>query len=216
VDKIESSVNGQETILNDLALEIASGKLAPGQRLVALQLSKQFGVKRSKIQEVLKQLENHGLVKIVPNVGAVVTALSQKDVEQTFDLIGVLLGLAVRAVTPSLTTQDLENLEATLIEMENTDDTDLFFAANVRFHTLLTALSENRFLMRFMDTLSLHVKYSGLGYYVFKDEMTTAIAEHRQIFRAVKERKPIKAEQAVRDHLLRSKNRLMKRLNKSL
>jgi DNA-binding GntR family transcriptional regulator len=216
MDKVENNWTEQDKILNVLAVEIASGELSSGQRLVALQLSKRFGVKRSRIQEVLKQLEHHRLATMIPNVGAIVTALSQKDVEQTFDLLGVLEGLAVRVATPSLRPQDIENLEAFLVEMESTDDSALYFAANMKFHHLLAALSESEFLIKFVDTLSVHVKYSGLGYYVSKEEMAMAIAEHRQIFQAMKEGKAVKAEQAARDHLLRSKNSLMKRLNKSL
>jgi DNA-binding GntR family transcriptional regulator len=47
-------------------------------------------------------------------------------------------------------------------------------------------------------------------------QITASIKEHRKIFEAIKDRKAIKAEQLMRDHLLRAKNRLIKYMNKSL
>jgi DNA-binding GntR family transcriptional regulator len=47
-------------------------------------------------------------------------------------------------------------------------------------------------------------------------QMAASIKEHRKIFEAMKERKAVKAEQLMRNHLLCAKNRLIKFINKSL
>ena len=47
-------------------------------------------------------------------------------------------------------------------------------------------------------------------------QMPAAKKEHRKIFEAIKCLKAAKADQLVRDHYLQAKNRLIKRMNKSL
>jgi DNA-binding FadR family transcriptional regulator len=46
--------------------------------------------------------------------------------------------------------------------------------------------------------------------------MAASKKEHRKVFEAIKGSKPKKAEQAVRDHYLNAKIRLIKGMNKSL
>jgi DNA-binding GntR family transcriptional regulator len=47
-------------------------------------------------------------------------------------------------------------------------------------------------------------------------QIMASTKEHREIFEAIKSRKSIKAEQLMRNHLLRAKNRLIKYMNRSL
>ena len=56
---------------------IAKRELAPGSRLVELDISRELGVSRSPVREALLRLAEEGLVEILPYRGAVVVPLDK-------------------------------------------------------------------------------------------------------------------------------------------
>jgi DNA-binding GntR family transcriptional regulator len=208
-----SSVKRQE-IVDNLKSWITT--LKPNQRLVEISLCERFGIKRSMVREALRQLEHDGFVKIIPHVGAIVNGLSQKDIENTYDLIGVLEGLAARVATPTITSQHLEMIEALINKMQVAENAPLFFDYNKEFHSFLTSLCEIDRLIKFAENLRDQIWRFYLRGLYHSDQIQRANNEHRKIFEAIKMMKPLKVEMFVRDHYLRSKNRLIKYMNKSL
>ncbi|MDO5611945.1 MAG: GntR family transcriptional regulator [Paracoccus sp. (in: a-proteobacteria)] len=65
-------------------LAIAERRLRPGTRLKEEELAEIFGVSRARIRQALSGLEREGLVKIVPNRGALVAA---PTVEEAGDVL---------------------------------------------------------------------------------------------------------------------------------
>lgn len=200
----------------DLKSAIADGTFKPGQRLVEIQLSELLGVTRSKIREALRKLEQDGFVKIIPNVGAIVSELSQKDIENIYDLMSVLEGLAVRVITSFITAEQLEGIEGLIKKLEVTHKAILFYELNNELHSLLIKLSENEHLIKLRESLMSRIRCVNLQCLFSPGQMAASIKEHRRIFEAIKERKPVKAEQLMRNHLICAKSRLIKYLNKSL
>jgi len=206
----------RQKILEGLKAEIASGILKPGQRLVESHLSEVFGVKRSRIREVLRKLEQDGFVKIIPNVGAKVAEFSQKDIEHIYDLLGVVEGLAVRVITPFITVDQIKSIEVLIKKMEATNKPPLFYEYNNKLHSLFITWSENEHLIKLTDNLRYRIRCVNLQTIFSPGQIAASIKEHRKIFEAIKERKPQKVEQLMRDHLFHAKNRLIKYMNKSL
>jgi DNA-binding GntR family transcriptional regulator len=199
-----------------LKSDIARGQLEPGQRLVEIRLCERFGVGRTKIREALKTLETEGFVKIIPNIGALVLELSQKEIEQIYDLIGTLEGLAVRVSTPHIAEEEIDELERLVQEMEASGDLLKFFHWNMKFHTFLDQLSENSRLVKFNQNIRAQANRISLRSFYNPGQINASLKEHRRILSAIKKRDPAKAEKAIRKHYLQSKNRLVKYLNKSL
>ncbi len=206
----------RQKIVEDLKARIASGVFKPGQRLVEIPLSSVLGVPRSKIREALKTLEQDGFVRIIPNVGARVAEFSQRDIEHFYDLMSVLEGLAVRVITPFLTDEQLKRIETLVHRVESAHRPTQFFELNNEFHSFLIMLSENDHLIRLAENFMFRIRCLNLQCLFSPGQMTASIKEHREIFKAMKERKAVKAEQLMRNHLLCAKNRLIKFINKSL
>jgi DNA-binding GntR family transcriptional regulator len=216
--KTKAANNGTERqkIVEDLRAGIASGTFKPGQRLVEIHLSEVFGVTRSKIREALRTLEQDGFVKIIPNVGAAVAEFSQKDIEHLYDLMSVIEGLAVRVITPFMTSEQLKRLGVLVKKVETTERPTLFYEYNNEFHSYLIGLTENDHLIRLAENFLLRIRCLNLQCLFSPGQMEASIKEHRKIVEAIKERKAVKAEQLMRNHLFCAKNRLIKFLNKSL
>jgi DNA-binding GntR family transcriptional regulator len=206
----------RQKILEDLKTEIARGTLKPGQRLVESHLSEVFGVKRSRIREVLRKLEQDGFVKIIPNVGALVAEFSQKDIEHIYDLLSVVEGLAVRVITPFITAEQIKSIEVLIKKMEATHKAPQFYEYNNNLHSLFITWSENDHLIKLTDNLRFKIRCVNLQGIFTPGQIPASKNEQRKIFEAIRERKSVKAEQLMRNHLFHAKNRLIKYLNKSL
>lgn len=206
----------RQEIIEDLKKAVARGTFSPGQRLVEASLCKRYGVGRSRVREALRNLELEGFVKINPHAGAVVTELSQKDIEQIYDLMGTLEGLAMRVATPFINSQEVNRIGGFVKKMEATQDPFKFFRYNFEFHSFLASVSENSRLMRFMQNLRAQAHRISLRSFYNPGQIKASIREHRKILESIKGANPLKVEKSIRDHYLHSKNRLIKYMNRSL
>jgi DNA-binding GntR family transcriptional regulator len=95
-------------------------RLQPGQRLVERELVEQLGISRPTVREVLRQLAVEGLVTVVPQRGAVVTALSPDDAADLYEMRASLEALAVRRFVQRATPDHVVALRAAVDEIERT------------------------------------------------------------------------------------------------
>jgi DNA-binding GntR family transcriptional regulator len=92
-------------------------RLQPGQRLIERELVEQLGVSRATVREVLRQLAVEGLVTVVPQRGAVVTALSEDDAADLYEMRASLESLAVQRFVQRATPEHVAALRAAVEEI---------------------------------------------------------------------------------------------------
>lgn len=85
-----------EGVLDHLRRAIVTGAIAPGERLLQVELAERYGVSRIPLREALRALHAEGLVVIEPNRGTVCRPLEPKDLGDLYDLRSALEQLAVR------------------------------------------------------------------------------------------------------------------------
>src|ERR1700704_2227755 len=83
-EKIASTVADQ--IERQLEQLILSGEYAPGAHINENALATRLGVSRAPVREACRMLQRAGLVRIVPNQGAYVHALSLPEIVELFDV----------------------------------------------------------------------------------------------------------------------------------
>lgn len=135
-----------ELATDRLRHEILSGALPPGARLVEEQVRTRFGISRAPLREALRHLAEQGLVEHLPRRGVRVASLSDRDVEELFDVRDVLERHAVRLALP-LRDRDLGGVRAELDAMRDAARTgDAFTRAEAhrRFHAEVVALAGHR------------------------------------------------------------------------
>lgn len=74
-------------------------RLQPGQRLVERELIEQLDVSRTTVREALRELTAEGLVTMVPQKGAIVSAPSFHDVGDLYEVRAALESLLVQRFT---------------------------------------------------------------------------------------------------------------------
>ena len=114
----------QEAVLHEVRLRLASGALAPGQRLRLDELGAELGVSRVPVKEALKVLEGEGLVEHSSRGGSRVVSLSLDDLQELYRMRELLEPDAIRSAVPRLGPADVSALLAQLEEIRQASDSD--------------------------------------------------------------------------------------------
>src|SRR5687767_8459077 len=83
-----------ETVVDRLRDMIVHGELTAGTKLNERVLCETLGASRTPLREALKYLASEGLVRLLPNRGAIVAPLEPERVKQIFAVMGALEALA--------------------------------------------------------------------------------------------------------------------------
>jgi DNA-binding GntR family transcriptional regulator len=139
-----------------LRREILSGRTDPGERLVEEQLTRRLGISRAPLREALRRLAEQGLVEHVPRRGVRVATLSDRDVQELYDVRDLLERHAIATALPPARDADLAGLRAALDQMgEATKAGDRLQVAEAhrRFHVAVVALAGNSQLTAIYESI---------------------------------------------------------------
>jgi DNA-binding GntR family transcriptional regulator len=204
-------------IIKHVKDSIIRGHLAPGQKIVEARLCLDLGVGRGKVREALMHLEKEEFVRRIPNASAVVKEVSQKDIAQIYDLLGVLEGLSVRIAARTLTEKQVRKIESFVLNMERHQKDKFKMAGyNFKFHEYMTELGGNTRLVSFVNLIRAQAGRMGLHSFYNPLQVRSSLVEHRRILNAIQDRNPEKAEKHIRQHYLSAKNRLIRYINNTL
>ena len=79
---------------------ILRGQIPAGARINELELSRVWHISRTPIRDALRRLEAEGLAQSVPGRGMAVPRLGRSDVDELFEVLEALEGLAARRSGP--------------------------------------------------------------------------------------------------------------------
>ena len=205
-----------EQVHEAILLEISSGKLAPGTRIIQEQIAAELGVSRQPIQQALLLLRNQGLLRDAPGRGLIVAPLDPDHIRQMYDVRAVIEGLAFRKAA-------LNNAAAAKREgpdfitkgreaAKNGSVTDLI-AADMAFHHFVYSLSENLLVAPTMDT---HWTYTQrvMGEVLMRDEKPRDIwDQHESLLQSIISGDGETAETHAREHILAAADFIIARIS---
>lgn len=96
---------------------IVEGAFAEGARISERELCLQFGISRTPLREALKVLAAEGLIDLLPNRGARVSAMTERDITALFEVMSGLESLAGRLACQRITDDGLTRIEALHYDM---------------------------------------------------------------------------------------------------
>ena len=187
--------------------------IAPGARVSIDGLARQLGVSQTPIREALARLESDGLVTKEPLRGYSATPLlTRSEVDDLFQFRLLVEPWAAARAAESATREDHVRIAAEIASCPEAPPSDAYEAYKAlaahdsRFHMLLTDLAGNRQLRVALERTHCHLHIFRL-YSAGGGGMQT-LAEHQQIAAAVTRGSALAAEQAMREHLERARDRL--------
>ncbi len=178
-----------------------NGTLAGGTALRQEELASLFGVSRMPIREALMKLEAQGLVRNVPNKGAVVLQMNVNEAVDTYSLRLILEPEALRQSIPHLREEDFAQAREYVTEMENETDLASLGRLNRLFHMSLYRRSTNHKLLSLIN-VELHEEERFLRFHLAAmglEEM--AQEDHKALISLAEARAPEEAVAVLRQHL---------------
>ncbi len=151
----------RQAIVQSVLAEVFQGKLRPGQHLVTQRLAEQFGVSHTPVREAMITLAGIGIVDLVPNRGAVVRSVSEKDVQEICQVRKVLECEAVRLSCGQIPLAALHEISDALKQLDEMSQRPApGFIQEARrvdsyLHDLIAESSGNRFLTQELNRLKL-------------------------------------------------------------
>ena len=178
----------EEKVYKTLEDQILSQKLTAGEAVTEMKLSAELGVSRTPVREALQRLDREGLIKLIPNKGAFVIGISEKDLIDIYMIRMRLEGLAARITAEKADESTVRHLR------ENTELTEFFISkGNVErvkdldsdFHDIIYRACESRMLCKTLSELHRYIaSYRKLSLTV-EGRIEKSFEEHKQICDAI-------------------------------
>lgn len=184
--------------------DIAVGRLSPGARLDEASLAARFGVSRTPIREMLRQLAAQGLVELRPYRGAIVSLPDPRRLMEMFEVMAELEAmcgrLAARRLSDAHEAELIDNLQACANAAER-GDPDAYYFENERFHRAIYQASGNAFLAE--QALLLHKRLAPFRRLQLRVRNRIGLSqrEHEGIVAAIVAGDPEEAADALRAHV---------------
>ncbi|MGN0334136.1 MAG: GntR family transcriptional regulator [Lachnospiraceae bacterium] len=184
--------------------DIVNGLYKEHEELKEAVLGEKMGVSRTPVREALRQLELEGLVEIIPNKGARVTGITEKDVRDIEQIRYFLEGLSARWATENISKEQLEKMEETLYLTDFHADKGNYeqvYALDSQFHELMYEASGSKMLNHILSDFHMYVTRVRKTSLSNSMRSKNSTEEHRAILNAIKAKDADLAEQCAHNHV---------------
>jgi DNA-binding GntR family transcriptional regulator len=183
---------------------IMNGVYMPNQRLIEADVTQALGVSRTTLRAALIRLHEEGLVEIEVNRGARVRAFSLDEAVEILLVREVLEGLAAVLAIEKATPDDIAELRAVVVEMEDAlaaDDVMRYAALNHRFHKIILDAADHEIVTRMLGSMRYPLIRYQFGSILVPGRRDQSLAEHQAILAALEAKDPVAIERAARLHV---------------
>lgn len=199
--QIERHQTLREKILETIREAILKGELKPGEKVAEPELAERFGISRTPIREAFRQLESEGYLTVIPRKGAVVAALSERDVQEFYAIKSILEGYAAELAAKNLSDKDLAKLEAIndkLREIAEEGDVKAFYRVHNEFHETFLKAADNSKLYELIQQLGMKFSRLRMASLSVSGRMAISVAEHDKLLDAFRRHDAKSAENLVK------------------
>jgi len=203
----------EEKVYLSLEEQIISKKLRAGEAVTEMKLSRELGVSRTPVREALQRLDREGLIKLIPNKGAVVLGISEQDLIDIYKIRMRLEGLAARIAAektdPEFCRLLGDNVDLTGFYMDK-GDIEKVKDLDSEFHDIIYRSCESRMLGKTLSELHRYIaSYRKLSL-AADGRIERSLAEHREIYDAIVKGDAAAADALTSEHVERALENLLK------
>ena len=146
----------REMVYEELKMQILTGAIVPGTRMMEVELAKEIGVSRTPIREAIRKLEKEGLVTIEPRRGAYASQISTEDMVEILEVRQNMEGLAAFFAASRMQPEQLTELKE-ISEHYNaavqSGDMEEMIKHDTRFHRIIVESCNNKILVQMIEQL---------------------------------------------------------------
>lgn len=184
--------------------DIVSGRFAPGERLVELQLTGRYGAGRAAVRSALVELAGEDLVERTPNRGAVVRRVSIEEAVEITEARSALEGLLAHKAAERATPDDREELQAIVVTMRAAvveDDQRRYSDLDDRLHRRIHEISGQAVAVDLVTALRNRAVQHHYRIAVMPGRSEVSLAEHEALVRALVAGDGSGADKIMRAHM---------------
>lgn len=199
----------RDVVFKTLRQAILMGDLAPGQRLMEIQLANQLGVSRTPIREAMRKLELEGLVVMVPRKGAQVAKISKRDLDDVLEVRLALEELAVDLACQRITKEEITALRHSLDEFKDAvhlEDLSLIAEKDVALHDIIYAATRNDKLIQILNNLREQLYRYRIEYLKDVTSHQILIEEHEALIDNLFNHNVDSAKENIKEHITNQAN----------
>jgi len=206
------SVSLRQEVYERIKQDIITCAIAPGQLLNEGELADHLEVSKTPVREALTQLQQDGLVELIPRKGYLVTTLTLRDIQEIFQLRLILERAATVLAVDHITDAGIDKLERYLeIEFDPDDHSTLYpyIQGNKDFHMEIARASNNSRLVRHLARVfddAQRLQYMDLDK---GDALWAWNRDHERIIEALRKRDKEAAAAAVEEAIAEARVRLL-------
>ena len=172
--------SSKQRLLADLKRKVLTLELEPGVDLDETRLSREYGISRTPLREVFRQLAGEGYIQIRDNRGAIVSPMSHKNMRDFFmtaPLIYASIGrLAAQNARPAQI-EELRGVQASFRKAVEDGSVEGMVYWNDRFHDTIGQIADNRYLTPSLQRLLIdHARIGQTFWRARRPEMRARIA----------------------------------------
>ncbi len=206
-------------ITEALRLRIIDGTFPPGIKISEDRVAREMGVSRGPVRESIRELENEGLLMVLPYRGAFVNEISTLELRNTLIPIRLILEKqACAVVLPNMTEKNFQFLAGIVAEMKvvakkNDHDTLIkLVELDVQFHQYIMNLSEQYHAIQLWNNIQPRIR---VGFYhlgLRHNNFQEITAEHHKLLEAFRSKNSKIVFLALEHHICTDQFRLLDRL----
>ncbi len=178
----------REMVYEELKMQILTGAIVPGTRMMEVDLAEEMGVSRTPIREAIRKLEKEGLVTIEPRRGAYASMISTQDMVEILEVRQDLEGLAAYFAASRMTDEEMAELkevaEAYNKAVREGNMQDMIHHDTI-FHRIIVDSCNNKILVNMVEQLQELVLRFRYIYYDNFRRAENMPEEHREILEAI-------------------------------
>ncbi len=178
----------REMVYEELKMQILTGAIVPGTRMMEVELAETMGVSRTPIREAIRKLEKEGLVIIRPRRGAYASSISTQDMLEILEVRQNMEGLAAYFAASRMTPDQLDTLKQLsdkYNEAVNAGNTEDMIEYDTKFHRCIVDSCNNKVLVQMIEQLQEMVLRFRYIYYDTFRRAENMPEEHQAIYDAI-------------------------------
>ena len=202
-----------EWAYNSIKQLILNNTLTADSQINIDEMAAQLNISRTPVREALMQLQNKGLVKIIPHVGCFVCSITREEFCEVFELRALIESYAARRAAETMTEEQLKLWVEHVNKSENAvrqGDMREFNVLETIIHDSLIVNLHNRRMLDVMDMVADNIYRERMIAMGSMDNVERSLAEHRLVVEAIVNHQPDEAAKLMEQHVRNVQQRIEK------
>ncbi|PHH96016.1 GntR family transcriptional regulator [Fusobacterium polymorphum] len=201
-------------VYQKIKIAILNEMYEPNQILNERKLAEEFQISRTPVREALKILEGEGWVKIIPWKGAIVNKITQKEIDEIFQIRLIIEPAIIELLQNKIDYKKRAYLDKLYENQKKAKTKKEFILADREFHMTFAEWTENLQLIEMVKGLNDKIYMVGHKAINSKDSKREeeTLEEHYKIIQALKNNDIMMAKNFMIAHVIETKNNINKNI----